>query len=416
MGGAYPGDAYAMDHAYRLVEGEKNLLDRYTARAGEGMKASHRMQPRRSRHGAIAVSRPPSRSIMSDTNRRVLLKSRPEGPVTPDNFCFDEQSVTDPSDGQILVRNLYMSVDPYMRGRMNDVESYIPPFQIGQPLEAGVVGRVVKSRHPGFREGDHVSGMLRWEEYSTSDGKGLHKVDPARAPLSYHLGVLGMPGMTAYVGLVGIGQVKEGESVFVSAASGAVGSVAGQIAKIMGCRVAGSAGSDGKVAFLTDELGFDAGLNYKTLSLRPSEATRSRPSGAADSPFEAVREAVGGGIDVLFENVGGPIFEASIWNMKAGGRIALCGMIADYNMPPQDQPPGPRGLAVLIGRGIRMQGFIVFNYPKLCGEWVVKGARWLQEGKLKVRETVAEGLDQAPAAFIGLMQGKNFGKQIVKLA
>ncbi len=346
---------------------------------------------------------------MSETNRRILLKSRPEGPVTPDNFDFDQHSVQDPADGQILVRNLYMSVDPYMRGRMNDVESYIPPFQIGQPLEAGVVGRVVQSRHPGFREGDHVSGMLRWEEYSTSDGKGLQKVDPVLAPLSYHLGILGMPGMTAYVGLVGVGQVKEGESVFVSAASGAVGSVVGQIAKILGCRVAGSAGSDDKVAFLLGELGFDAGINYKTLRLSPSGAT-------ADSPFEAVREASGGGIDVCFENVGGPIFEASIWNMKAGGRIPLCGMIADYNTPPQDQPPGPRGLAVLIGRGIRMQGFIVFNYPQLCQEWVVKGAQWLQEGRLKVRETVAEGLDQAPAAFIGLMQGKNFGKQIVKLA
>lgn len=346
---------------------------------------------------------------MSDTNRRVLLKSRPEGPVTPDNFDFDEQSVQDPADGEILVRNLYMSVDPYMRGRMNDVESYIPPFQIGQPLEAGVVGRVVKSRHPGFREGDHVGGMLRWEEYSTSDGKGLQKIDPALAPLSYHLGILGMPGMTAYVGLVGVGQVKEGESVFVSAASGAVGSVVGQIAKILGCRVAGSAGSDDKIAWLTDELGFDAGLNYKTLGLHPSGAT-------ADSPFEAVRDASGGGIDVLFENVGGPIFEASIWNMNTGGRIALCGMIADYNTPPKDQPPGPRGLAVLIGRGIRMEGFIVFKYPELCREWVIKGSQWLREGRLKYRETIAEGIDQAPAAFIGLMQGKNFGKQIVRLA
>ncbi len=346
---------------------------------------------------------------MSPMNRRVLLKSRPQGPVTADNFELDQQSVPDPADGQILVRNLYMSVDPYMRGRMNDVESYIPPFQIGQPLEAGVVGRVVKSRHPGWREGDHASGMLRWEEVSLSDGKGLHKVNPALAPLSYHLGILGMPGMTAYVGLVGVAEVKAGDRVFVSAASGAVGSVVGQIARILGCRVAGSAGSDDKVAFLTGELGFDAGLNYKTLGLSPTGTV-------AGSPFEAVRQASGGGIDVLFENAGGPIFEASIWNMKAGGRIALCGMIADYDTPPEDQPPGPRGLAVLIGRGIRMQGFIVFNYPDLCQEWVVKGAQWLKEGRLKYRESVAVGLEQAPAAFIGLMQGKNFGKQIVKIA
>ncbi len=346
---------------------------------------------------------------MTQTNRRVLLKSRPEGTPTPDNFELDEQGVPEPADGQILIRNLCMSVDPYMRGRMNDVESYIPPFQIGQPLEAGVVGRVIASRHPGFREGEHVSGLLGWEEFSISDGQGLHKVSPSLAPLSYYLGVLGMPGMTAYVGLVGVGEVKEGDSVFVSAASGAVGSVVGQIAKNLGCRVAGSAGSDAKVAYLLGELGFDFGLNYKTLRLHPSGAT-------ADTPFDAVREASGGGIDVLFENVGGPIFEAAIWNMKTGGRIALCGMIADYNTPPKDQPPGPRGLAVLIGRGIKMQGFIVFNYPDLCQEWMVKGARWLKEGKLKYRESVAEGLENAPGAFIGLMRGKNFGKQIVKLA
>ncbi len=346
---------------------------------------------------------------MSEINRRVLLASRPEGPVTRDNFELDEQAVPDPGDGQLLIRNLYMSVDPYMRGRMNDVESYISPFQVGQPLEAGVVGRVARSRHPAFREGDHVSGLLRWEEYSTSDGQGLHKVDPDLAPLSYYLGILGMPGMTAYVGLVGIGQAKAGDSVFVTAASGAVGSVVGQIAGILGCRVAGSAGSEAKVAHLTDELGFDAGLDYRTLRLRPSGQT-------ADSPFEAVREASGGGIDVLFENTGGPIFEAAIWNMKNGGRIALCGMIADYDRPPHEQPPGPRGLAVLIGRGVRMQGFIVFNYPELCQEWMVKGAQWLKEGRLKYRESVAEGLENAPAAFIGMMQGKNFGKQVVRLA
>ncbi len=346
---------------------------------------------------------------MSATNRRVLLKSRPDGPVTADNFELDQQAVPEPADGQILVRNLYMSVDPYMRGRMNDVESYIPPFQIGQPLEAGVVGQVIKSRHRTLREGDHVSGMLRWEEFSISDGQGLQKVDPALAPLSYHLGILGMPGMTAYVGLVGVGEVKAGESVFVSAASGAVGSVVGQIAKILGCRVSGSAGSDDKVANLIDDLGFDAGINYKTLGLRPS-------GNVAESPFEAVHEASGGGIDVLFENVGGPIFEASIWNMKPKGRIALCGMIADYDTAPKDQPPGPRGLAVLIGRSIKMEGFIVFNYPDLCREWVIKGAGWLKEGRLKYRESIAEGIEQAPAAFMGLLKGENFGKQIVRIA
>ena len=337
---------------------------------------------------------------MTETNRRVLLRSRPEGPATLDNFALDERGVPAPADGQILVRNLYMSVDPYMRGRMNDVESYIPPFQIGEPLEAGVVGRVVASRHRRFRKGDHVSGLLRWESFSLSDGKGLQKVDPDLAPLSYHLGILGMPGMTAYVGLVGVGEAKAGDSVFVTAASGAVGSVVGQIAKILGCRVAGTAGSDAKVAYLTEELGFDDGINYKRVG----------------SPFEAIHDASGGGIDVLFENVGGPIFEAAIWNIKPGGRIALCGMIADYDAPPKEQPPGPRGLAVLIGRGVKMQGFIVFNYPDLCREWVVKGSRWLKEGRLVYRESIAEGIENAPAAFLGMMRGKNFGKQIVKLA
>jgi len=337
---------------------------------------------------------------MTETNTRVLLKSRPEALPTSDNFELDRRPVAELGDGEILVRNVYLSVDPYMRGRMNEVKSYIPPFVVNEPLEGGVVGQVMASRNDGFSEGDWVSGMLRWENYSVSDGVGLTKVDPGIAPLSYHLGILGMPGMTAYVGLVGVGEVQEGEHVFVTAASGAVGSVVGQIACNLGCRVVGTAGSDEKVAFLTQELGFDAAFNYKTV----------------DSPIAAVRRACPEGIDVHFENVGGGLFEAAILNMRPNGRIALCGMIADYNTPFEELPPGPRGLFVLIGRSVKMQGFIVFQHPELCKEWVVRAAGWLREGKLVYRESVAEGLEAAPRAFLGLMKGENFGKQIVKLA
>lgn len=313
---------------------------------------------------------------------------------------MDETPVEEPREGEILVRNVYLSVDPYMRGRMNDVKSYIAPFEIGQPLEGGVVGQVVASRNDSYSPGDYVTGMLRWEDFSISDGNELHKIDPALAPLSYHLGILGMPGMTAYVGLVGVGEVKEGESVFVTAASGAVGSVVGQIAKNLGCRVAGSAGSDEKVAYLTQELGFDAALNYKTVT----------------SPIAAVKAACARGIDVHFENVGGPILEAAIFNMNPHGRIALCGLISAYNATMDDLPPGPKGLFVLIGQSVKMQGFIVFNYPELCKQWVVRASAWLREGKLKYRESIAEGLDNAPAALLGLMRGENFGKQIVRLS
>lgn len=336
---------------------------------------------------------------MLRTNHRVILKSRPAGWVAPDNFDFDEVEIGDPAEGEVLVRNIYLSVDPYMRGRMNDVKSYIPPFEIGAPLEGGVVGEVTASRNDGFTEGDLVSGMLRWENFSLSNGDGLQKVPAGPAPLSYHLGILGMPGMTAWVGLKGVGAVKEGEHVFVTAASGAVGSVVGQIAKNLGCTVAGSAGSDEKVAFLKNELGFDEAINYKT----------------ADNAIAAVRRVRPEGIDVHFENVGGPMFEAALFNMRENGRIALCGMIADYNAEPEKLPSGPRGLFIMIGRSLRMQGFIVFQHPELCREWVKTGGRWLSEGKLKYHETVAEGLEKAPEAFIGMLKGKNLGKQIVRL-
>ena len=336
--------------------------------------------------------------MTQELNKQIRLASRPTGWVTSDNFALTEGAVAEPADGEVLIRNIYMSVDPYMRGRMNDVKSYVPPFQIGEVLQASVVGQVVASRYAGIAEGDHVMGMLGWENFSVCDGRLLRKLHPGLAPLSYHLGILGMPGMTAYVGLMKIAKAKPGDNVFVSAASGAVGSVVGQLAKIHGCRVAGSAGSDEKVALLTDEFGYDGAFNYKT----------SKDLSAS------LREVLPKGIDVLFENVGGELFEAALWHMRDFGRVALCGMISNYN--DAEPQPGPRGMAVIIGRRLTIQGFIVTDDPKACEEYVVKAIQWLEEGKLKYRETIVEGVENAPQAFIDLLKGRNTGKQIVRLS
>ncbi len=333
------------------------------------------------------------------SNTQILLASRPQGWVTPDNFTVNTTEVPEPGEGEMVLKTIYMSVDPYMRGRMNDMKSYVPPFQIGEPLQAGIVGKVVASNGGPFDEGTYVTGMGLWANYMVTNGEGFQPVDPDLAPLSYYLGILGMPGMTAYVGLKGVAELKEGEQLFVSAASGAVGQVVGQIGKNMGCHVAGSAGSDDKVAYLKDELGFDAAFNYKT-----------------ENVHKAVRAANPNGIDVYFENVGGPILEAVINNLNFNSRVALCGLISAYNATLEDLPPGPRNMAVLVGRSVKMQGFIVFNYPELCKEWVQVGAGWLKEGKLKYRESVAEGVENAPQAFIDVLKGNNFGKQVVKLA
>ncbi len=331
-------------------------------------------------------------------NTQIRLASRPSGWVTADNFSVTEESVAEPADGEVLVRNLYMSVDPYMRGRMNDIKSYIPPFQVGEVLQADVVAQVVSSKFEGIAKGEYVKGMLGWENYSISDGRLLRKIPSGPAPLSYHLGILGMPGMTAYVGLMKIAEAKPGDNVFVTAASGAVGSVVGQLAKIYGCHVAGSAGSDDKVALLTDEFGYDAAFNYKS----------------SESLGESVKDACPKGVDVLFENVGGEIFEAVLCNMRDYGRIALCGMIADYNI---DVPqPGPRGMMLMIGRRLTMRGFIVSDHPKWCEEYAGKAIGWLQQGKLTYRESIAEGVENAPQAFIDLLKGRNIGKQIVQLS
>ena len=336
--------------------------------------------------------------MSSISNTQIRLASRPSGWVAAENFKVTEEPVPEPGEGQVLVRNVFMSVDPYMRGRMNDVKSYVPPFQINEVLQASVVGEVVDSRYDGIKAGDYVTGMLGWENYSVSDGRTLRQVHPGLAPLSYHLGILGMPGMTAYVGLMQIAKAKPGDTVFVSAASGAVGSIVGQLAKICGCKAVGSAGSDDKVALLTKEFGYDAGINYRT----------------SESLADSVREACPKGIDVLFENVGGDIFEAALWNMRDYGRIALCGMIANYN--DAEMQPGPRGMMLIIGRRLTIRGFIVSDHPEACQEYVRKAVGWLKDGKLKYRETVVEGIENAPQAFIDMLKGRNTGKQIVKLA
>ena len=336
---------------------------------------------------------------MSGTsNKQIRLASRPKGWVSERNFRVTEESVAEPGDNQVLVRNIFMSVDPYMRGRMNDAKSYVPPFQTGEVMQAGVVGQIVSSNNQNFAEGDFVTGMLGWENYSISDGTQLRKVPSGPAPLSYYLGILGMPGMTAYIGLFKIADAQPGETVFVSAASGAVGTVVGQLAKIHGCRVTGCAGSDEKVALLQEEFGYDAAFNYRNSKSLPASVQGLCPDG----------------IDVDFENVGGELFEAVLWNMRDYGRIALCGMIANYN--DEQLQPGPRGMMLMIARRLKMQGFIVTDHPDAHEEYLAKASAWLAEGKLKYSETIADGIESAPSAFISMLKGGNTGKQIVQLS
>lgn len=330
-------------------------------------------------------------------NRQILLASRPVGWVGEENFESVETAMPQPGDGELLARVIYLSLDPYMRGRMNDMKSYVPPFQIGEVVTGRAIGEVISSRHPGFAEGDIVHGMLGWEEYSLSDGSWLTKIEPGPVPLATHLGALGMPGFTAYAGLLSIGKPKAGETVFVSAASGAVGSMVGQIAKIKGCRVVGSAGSDAKVRYLTEELGFDAAFNYKTIE-----------------PYQALGELCGQGIDIDFENVGGKVLEAAIAHMNDFGRIVFCGAISHYN--DVTPPPGPRNLAFIIGKRLRVQGFIVTDHASEHGAFEKDVTAWLAEGLIKARETIVEGLENAPGAFVGLFKGENFGKLVVKVS
>ena len=334
--------------------------------------------------------------MSNQKNHEIRLKSRPNGVPTPDNFEVAETDVPTPASGQILVRNSYISVDPYMRGRMVDRKSYAPPFKIGEALQGHAVGQVVASNgNDKLKVGDFVQSMNGWREWYVSAGADVQKFEPA-APIQSYLGALGMPGMTAYAGLLRIAALKDGEKVFVSAASGAVGSIVCQIAKAKGCTVVGSVGSDEKARYLK-ELGVDQTINYKTCGDLNAAVARAFPEG----------------IDVYFENVGGAHLEAALNNMRPNGRIALCGMIDIYNAT--ELMPGPRNLAMAIGLGLTLRGFIVSNHYDMLPDFNRDMAMWAKEGKMKWRETVVDGVENAPKAFIGLFKGENLGKMVVRV-
>ncbi|MFI7304883.1 NADP-dependent oxidoreductase [Micromonospora aurantiaca] len=333
---------------------------------------------------------------MSGTNREIHLASRPEGWPTPENFRLVTTEVPTPGPGQVVVRNRFMSVDPYMRGRMNDVKSYVPPFALDAPLDGGAIGEVVAGEAGGVKPGDTVLHGLGWREYALVDAKGVRKVDPGLAPVTAYLGVLGMTGLTAYAGLLDVAAMKPGETVFVSGAAGAVGSMVGQIAKLRGAgRVIGSAGSAAKVERLT-ALGFDAAFDYH------------------DGPVsKQLRAAAPDGVDVYFDNVGGDHLEAAIGAMNLHGRAAICGMIAQYNAT--EPPAAPRNLALVIGKRLTLRGFLVGDHGHLREQFVQEVAGWLREGRLSYDETIVDGIEQAPEAFLGLLRGENLGKMLVRL-
>lgn len=328
------------------------------------------------------------------TYQRIVLASRPQGGVAPDNFRLETVPVPAISDGQVLVRNHFLSLDPYMRMRMEDARSYAAPQPLDAVMIGGTAGEVIASKHPKFTVGEKVVGMLGWAEIGVSDGNLLKTVDADRVPLSAYLGVVGMPGMTAWYGLNQIIRPKAGETVVVSAASGAVGSAVGQLAKLAGCRVVGIAGGRQKCDYVIDQLGFDACVDYKGGNL-----------------FKDVKAAAPNGIDGLFENVGGAVMDSALARMNPFGRIALCGMIAGYD----GQLMPVHYLHMVLSMRLSMRGFIVSEHMELWPQGLGELAQLVADGKLKYRETIADGLAAAPAAFIGMLQGKNFGKQLVKL-
>lgn len=328
------------------------------------------------------------------TYNRLVLASRPQGEVQPSNFRLETVPVPALADGQVLVRNHYLSLDPYMRMRMDDAKSYAAPQALGEVMIGGTVGEIVESKNPKFAVGDRVVGMLGWSEMGVSDGTLLRKVDTTHIPLSAYLGAVGMPGMTAWYGLTQIMQPKPGETIVVSAASGAVGSVVGQLAKARGCRAVGIAGGPEKCAYVVNELGFDACVDYKAGNLEADLAA-----------------ATPNGIDAIFENVGGEVFDAALARMNPFGRIALCGMISGYD----GQPAPINNVRVFLSMRLSMRGFIVSEHMDLWPQGLKELGAAVAGGKLKFRESVAQGLEAAPEAFIGLLKGRNFGKQLVKL-
>ena len=330
-------------------------------------------------------------------NNRILFKSRPVGWVDSSNFKLVKEPVSEPGPGEVLVRNIFLSLDPYMRGRMRDEKRYTAGFELGKVLDGGGVGEVMRSNNASLVPGDLVTGRLGWENYTVAARGLLTKVDGKVGSLSHYLGVLGMPSMTAWVGMRNIGQPGEGETVFVSAASGAVGQIAGQIAKLNGCYVAGSVGSDEKVAYVIGELGFDAAFNYKTVS----------------SLDVSLNEVCPSGIDVYFENVGGGMLEAVLLQLNPYARIVACGMISQYNL---EEPEGVKNLSTMVGNKVKMQGFIVSDHMDLQPEFFAEMSKWMANGKIKYREDITRGVENAPAAFIGMLKGKNFGKQVIQIS
>jgi NADPH-dependent curcumin reductase len=333
---------------------------------------------------------------MSEKNMQVRLANRPKGWVQESDFQIVETDLPVAGEGEVLLKTLYLSLDPYMRGRMDDTKSYAAKVELGEVMVGGTISEVVESKNPKFQPGDTVVSNAGWQKYAVSNGKGLRKVDPGFIPVTACLSVAGMPGVTAWVGLFEIGQLKEGETLVVSAASGAVGSVVGQLAKIKGCRAVGIAGGPAKCDYVVNELGFDACIDYK-----------------APDFYENLKAATPQGVDVYFENVGGEIMDNVLRRMNPFGRIPLCGLIASYNAT---EPQGIKNARFLLSMRLKLQGFIVSEYPQSWPEALKQLTQGVAEGKLKYRETINEGLENAPSTFIGLLKGENFGKQLVKVS
>jgi NADPH-dependent curcumin reductase CurA len=336
-------------------------------------------------------------SVMSLTNHQFRLAARPEGLPKRSDFNYTEEPVHDPGPGQVLVKILYLSLDPAMRGWMNEGKSYIAPVGIGDVMRAGAVGKVIASQNPGFAVGDHVVGMFGIQEYALSDGKGVSKIDPRLAPLPAFLGTLGMPGLTAYFGLLEVGALKAGDTVVVSGAAGAVGMPVGQIAKIKGCRAVGIAGGPKKCQYVVEELGFDACIDYKKEDVK-----------------DALRQHCPNGINVYFDNVGGEILDAALTQLARGARVVISGAISQYNSTTGFK--GPSNYMSLLVNAARMEGFVVFNYAARYAEALREMAGWYSAGKLKSREDVAEGFENFPETLLRLFSGENFGKQVLKVA
>ena len=330
-------------------------------------------------------------------NKTIILKSRPKGTPQLSDFKFVDEKMPEVMQGELLLKTIFVSVDPYLRGRMSDADSYVPLFELNKPISSGIVAEVVESKNENFKKGDFVSDRLEWKEYQISTGEGLQKIDPSIQPLSLYLGVIGMTGMTAYMGLTQIGKPKAGETIVVSGAAGAVGSTVGQIGKILGCRVVGIAGTDEKTEILKSKFGFDEAINYNT--------TKDMKKAIADASPQ--------GVDIYYDNVGGSISDAVHRNLNQFGRIVVCGAISTYNAT--EMPMGPRVEGFLIKKSALMQGFIVSDFSDKFSEGAKQLGQWLKEGKLTYEETVVEGFDSIPQAFIDLFTGKNKGKMIVKV-